>query len=252
MWMPELISHAVQHDGFYWLVLVVFIAGVVRGFSGFGTAMVFIPFASQFMDPVSVLVALTVMDIFGPIPNLPRAWRDGEPSSVARLGFATLVALPAGIYFLLAVPAEIFRYAVSILAIVVPLSLLAGLRYRGQITPKLLYVGGAVAGITGGAVGLPGPPIIMLFAASTKAVSCIRANIMMYLFVFDVFLLFWLAMKGHLEALPITLGLLFLVPSVAGNILGAKVFDPAREKLYRGIAYLVIFTAALTSLPLWD
>ena len=110
MWMPELISHAVQHDGFYWLVLVVFIAGVVRGFSGFGTAMVFIPFASQFMDPVSVLVALTVMDIFGPIPNLPRAWRDGEPSSVARLGFATLVALPAGIYFLLAVPAEIFRY----------------------------------------------------------------------------------------------------------------------------------------------
>jgi uncharacterized protein len=39
---------------------------------------------------------------------------------------------------------------------------------------------------------------------------------------------------------------------VVGNILGAKIFDPAREKLYRGIAYLVIFTAALTSLPLWD
>ena len=92
----------------------------------------------------------------------------------------------------------------------------------------------------------------MLFAASTKAVSCIRANIMMYLFVFDVFLLFWFAMKGHLVALPITLGLLFLVPSVAGNILWAKIFDPAREKLYRGIAYAVIFTAALTSLPLWD
>ncbi|WP_438990465.1 sulfite exporter TauE/SafE family protein [Lentibacter sp.] len=252
MLMPDLLRQAVALDSLGWLLVVVFLAGMVRGFSGFGTAMIFIPFASKVMEPVSVLIALTVMDIFGPIPNLPRAWRDGEPASVARLGLATLISLPLGVYLLLAVPTEVFRYAVSILAIVVPISLLAGLRYRGEITPKVLYAGGAVAGMTGGAVGLPGPPVIMLFAASTKAVGVIRANIMMYLFIFDIFLLFWLGVKGQLAVFPVVLGLLFFVPSVAGNVLGAAIFDPAREKLYRGIAYAVIFTAALTSLPLWD
>lgn len=252
MWMPDLLRQAVAQDGLGWLLAVVFLAGMVRGFSGFGTAMIFIPFASKQLEPVTVLIALTVMDIFGPLPNLPRSWRDGEPASVARLGLATLLALPLGVYLLLAVPTDVFRYAVSVMAIVVPVSLLAGLRYRGELTSGVLYAGGAVAGLTGGAVGLPGPPVIMLFAASTKAVSVIRANIMMYLFVFDIFLLTWLGLKGQLEAFPIVLGLLFFLPCVAGNIVGAAIFDPRRERLYRGIAYAVIFTAALTSLPLWD
>ena len=35
-------------DGFYWILTAAFVAGVVRGFSGFGSAMVFLPLAGQF------------------------------------------------------------------------------------------------------------------------------------------------------------------------------------------------------------
>ena len=57
------------------LILVgALLAGLVRGFSGFGTAMVFLPFAAQVYEPVWVLVVLLTIDILGPIPALPRAW----------------------------------------------------------------------------------------------------------------------------------------------------------------------------------
>lgn len=252
MWMPDTLQALLELEGLYWIALATFAAGMVRGFAGFGTAMIFIPVAGKFVEPVWALVALTVMDFFGPMPNLPRAWRDGEPRDVARLGFATLLALPIGLALLVAIPAEAFRYMVSILAILVPVLLLAGLRYRGKMTPPVLYGAGAVAGITGGAAGLPGPPIVMLYAASTKAIASIRGNTMMYLFAFDVMLLGWLTVQGRLEAVPVVLGLVLFPLAVIGNVAGAAIFDPEREKLYRAVAYVVIFTAALTSLPIWD
>lgn len=250
--MPDALSAALAQDGLIWLILAVFVAGMVRGFSGFGTAMIFLPVAGMFMPPVWALICLTVMDIFGPLPLLRKAWHTGEPKDVARIGIATLLALPLGLALLFAVPAEVFRYSVSALAIIVPILLIAGFRYHGALTPPIMYGTGAVAGITGGAAGLPGPPVVLLYAASTMPAAIMRANTMMYLFAFDIMLLSWLAVKGRLEATPIWLGLLFLVPAVLGNIAGGAIFDPAREKLYRLVAYGVVFTAALISLPIWE
>lgn len=250
--MPEALSAALGQDGLLWLIATVFVAGMVRGFSGFGTAMIFLPVAAKFMEPVWALICLTVMDIFGPIPLLRKAWQAGEPRDVARLGIATLLCLPVGLALLFAVPAEVFRYGVSALAIVVPMLLIAGFRYHGAMSPPVMYGAGALAGVTGGAAGLPGPPVVLLYAASTKPVSIMRANTMMYLFAFDIMLLGWLAFKGRLEAQPIWLGLIFLVPAVLGNITGAAIFDPAREKVYRMVAYAVVFIAAVTSLPIWE
>mgnify|MGYP004045007789 CR=1 FL=1 len=44
----------------------------VRGFSGFGSALIFMPLAGQFLPPLWCIMTLVAMDIFGPVPNLPR------------------------------------------------------------------------------------------------------------------------------------------------------------------------------------
>ena len=56
---------------FAYLVLGAVLAGLVRGFSGFGTAMVFIPIAGQVLSPVATLIVLLVMELIGPLPNIP-------------------------------------------------------------------------------------------------------------------------------------------------------------------------------------
>ena len=66
----ELIS-VFDNGSIIYLILGATLAGLVRGFSGFGTAMVFIPIAGQVLSPIATLTVLFVMDLIGPIPNVP-------------------------------------------------------------------------------------------------------------------------------------------------------------------------------------
>lgn len=250
--MPDALGAALAFDGLGWLIAGTVLAGFVRGFSGFGTALVFMPVAGQLMSPIWALTVLVVMDLFGPIPNLPRARRDGNPREVALLCVAMILALPLGLMVLTSIRPELFRYAVSTLALLVPVLLLAGLRYRGPLSAPILLGTGGLSGFLGGVVGVPGPPVILLYLASTRLAAQVRANILIYLFIFDIVLIAVLALQDRLEAVPVILGLLLALPVMLANMAGAAIFRPERERLYRAAAYVVIAAAAISGLPVWD
>ncbi len=250
--MPDALGAALAFDGLGWLIAGTVLAGFVRGFSGFGTALVFMPVAGQLMPPIWALTVLVVMDVFGPLPNLPRARRDGNPREVALLSVAMIVALPLGLMVLASIRPELFRYAVSTLALLVPILLLAGLRYRGPLSAPILLGTGGVSGFLGGVVGVPGPPVILLYLASTRLAAQVRANILIYLFIFDIVLIAVLALQDRLEAVPVILGLLLALPVMLANMAGAAIFRPERERPYRAAAYVIIAAAAISGLPVWD
>lgn len=250
--MPDILSQALGVGGLWLVVLGAVLSGVVRGFSGFGTALIFIPLAGQVLPPVWVITILVVMDMFGPAPNLPRAWREGVPGQVGWMLLGAAICLPLGLAVLVRVSPDVFRYAVCLMAIGVPVLLGLGLRYRGAMSRPLLAGTGAVSGFLGGVAGLPGPPVILLYMAAPNPPVLIRANTMVYLYAFDMMLLGVLAMQGRLEAVPVVLGLLMALPNIAGNILGARVFHPGHARVYRGVAYAITIAAAISGLPLWD
>lgn len=235
-----------------WLVVAALVAGLVRGFSGFGTAMVYLPVAGQVLSPFEALTTLVAMEIIGPLPNVPRALRDGHPADVRRLATGLLVALPFGVWALTVVPPEVFRYGVSSAALLLLCLLIAGVRYRGVLTPQLVYGTGGAGGLMAGSVGLPGPPVILLYMASPLPASAIRANITLYLILADVGLLAVLWAFGKLVLSAAAVGLLLVLPYMAGIVAGAAIFRPSQEKLYRAVAYLIIAVSALSGLPIWD
>lgn len=73
---------------------------------------------------------------------------------------------------------------------------------------------------------------------------------MAYLFIFDLFLVGVLALLGCLEVVPFVLGLALTAPAMAGNLFGAWLFHPRHEQLYRGVAYVIIASAAVSGLPI--
>ena len=251
--MPETEAHvlwqALQFEGLIWLITAALLAGFVRGFSGFGSALIFMPLAGQFLPPLWCVMTLVAMDIFGPVPNLPRAHRGGRPMMILGMG----LALPLGLLVLGQMDTLLFRYLVSGIALSAPLALIAGFRIRAAfLTPKVLFGVGVCGGFLGGISGMPGPPVIILHMASRLAPAIIRANTMIYLFLFDLSLLLSMALSGDLVALPVVIGLVLLVPSMLGNIAGGYIFNPEKETFYRWVAYIVTLAAAVGSLPLWD
>lgn len=250
--MPDVVSQALGIEGLWLLLLGAILSGIVRGFSGFGTALIFIPFAAMVVPPVWVLIILVIMDMIGPAPNLPRAVRDGDPGQVGWLLLGAILFLPAGLAILVRVSPDLFRYAVSALAIAVPLILSLGLRYTGPMSRPVMAGTGAASGFLGGVAGLPGPPVILLYMAGPNPPASIRANTMLYLYGYDIILLGLLAVQARLDPVPVVLGLAMALPNIAGNVLGAWVFEPSRARLYRGVAYGIIIAAAISGLPIWD
>ncbi len=242
---------AINTDGFWILVAAVFIAGLVRGFSGFGTSMIYMPFAGTVLPPVWALITVLVFDAFGPLPNVPRALRDGTPRDVIRLGAGAIIGLPLGLFLLYRLEPEVFRWIVSGTTLGLLALLIAGWRFEGEMPRPLTFVVGSLGGVLGGVSGLAGPPVIMLYMSSRRAVTVVRANILLYLLVVDFFSLAMMAISGELELRPVVIGILLTLPYLLANVIGAALFRPELEKLYRRLAYVLIAGAALSNLPLF-
>jgi len=249
--MPEFLASALSTEGLMWIAFAALLAGLVRGFAGFGTAMIFLPIAGQFLSPVEVILVLTIMDCLGPLPAVPKAAKEADWPDLRRLLIALILSLPIGIWLLLSVAPEVFRYTVSIISLLLLCALIFGLRYQGRLGPKKVYGVGALSGILGGAAGLPGPPVILLYMASTHAPYVIRATNMMFLFSYDLILMSLFSFQGLFTSQALALGLLLAVPMLLGTMLGSWLFRPEYEKVYRTAAYIIIAVAAVRGLPIW-
>lgn len=192
------LTELVQLPGLWWLLLGAAIAGTVRGFTGFGTAMVYLPFASAVVSPVTALVSLITMDLFGPLPMVPGALRKGQPRDVALMGLGLVIMLPVGLWFLVRMESDTYRYVVSVTTLACVMVLLSGLRYTGQVSKGVIAATGGLGGFLGGVAGLPGPPVTVLYMASNLPAETVRANMILYLMLADLAIFPVLGMQGVL------------------------------------------------------
>ena len=160
--------------------------------------------------------------------------------------------LPLALWVLSRSEPILFRYLVSGLTLALLALLLSGLRLPANLPKPLLYMVGAISGATRGLAGLPGPPVIFYFMASPYAADRVRANTLIYLFSFDVLILMVMILDAYLQFVPILIGLMLAAPIALGNLVGAKIFNPEYEKLYRIIAFCLIAFSAIHSMPVWE
>ena len=250
--MLDLFQTALGIPGLVWLILTAIVAGIVRGFSGFGTAMVFLPVAGQFLTPVGALVALTVMDLFGPLPLVRRALKDAHRGDILRLWAGLVVALPLGLWVLTSIAPEVFRYGVSSVALILLVLLVTGWRYRGVLRRWMIHATGMLSGFLFGAAGMAGPPVILIYMASPLPARVVRANLMLYLLGADALMMGLLAVVGRLDMATVVIGLLVTLPYLVGTVLGGWLFRPEYERIYRGVAYGIIAISAVSGLPILD
>jgi len=246
-----MLATALATDGLIWLVAAVFVAGLVRGFAGFGSAMIIMPVASSVLSPVEAVIFLICAELIGPLPNAPAAWRDGTPREVGLLVLGAVLALPIGVWALTSMDATLFGWTVSISVIVLLALTVSGWRLKGALTRRLIVLTGSIGGFMTGFAGIPGPPVIMLYMASSLPVKVIRANFLLYLVALDLLLLPLLWVLGLTNWPIVFLGLLVGIPNLIANTLGARLFDPSAERIFRNVAYLIIAASAIIGLPLW-
>lgn len=249
--MPEALTLALQTPGLGWVVFAALIAGVVYGFAGFGSALIFVPFGVAFVEPVVVIPAFYLSALISLVTVVPRAIHLAEPRTSITLVVSSIVAAPFGVYLLLNLSEDILRWSVSIIAGVALAALLSGWRYTTP--PGLVATAGvgAAAGAMGGATGLNGPIVILFRLGGQDSASQTRANMLIFLTFNSLFVLPVMALQGAMSWPSAWLGLILLVPYGAGNLIGQALFRPSREGIYRRVAYALIGVSVIVGLPIW-
>ncbi len=250
--MLDGLATALASNGIYWIILASIIAGIVRGFAGFGAGMIFIPVMGIFTDPITTVVALQIMDGIGALPLLKRGIRDGEPRHVARLTASAVLFIPLGIYFLATTQSDIFRWIVSGLIVVLLALMISGWRYTKRLGPAGTFGVGSIAGFMSGFFGLAGPPVIMMYMSGPYRPEVTRANIIIFFFLITIAGFGMLVFRGLMTPERIWLGLILVIPYALATLVGQKIFDPSREALFRATAYVVIVASVVLSLPSWS
>lgn len=241
-------------SGWVFLTGVVALAGLVRGFSGFGTALVLMPLASTVLSPVSALGMLTLLELAGPLVLVRRAWAEAERPVLARMALGMVAGLVPGVLLMVLLPVVGVRWLVSAVALVAVGVLVTGWRWRGPRGGVVQGGVGMVSGFLGGLTGLSGPPVVLFFLASPLGPSVVRANLILYLLAVDLALVVALGWQGVIGAGLLIASALMMPVFVAANWIGAWMFRalPGSQEAYRPVALVLMALAALVGLPLWE
>ena len=89
------------------------LGGLVRGFSGFGAAMVMMPGLIAVLGPLAAVPTLSVMDSILTMPMAVRAARHCHWRPVIALVVGSMVAIPLGIWALIILDPMLIRWIVS-------------------------------------------------------------------------------------------------------------------------------------------
>lgn len=235
-----------------YIVASAFIGGLARGFSGFGSALIFIPLASSMVGARVASPLLLVIDFIAAAPLIPNAWQHADRRDVGTMLIGSVIAVPIGAWALTQMDPLTVRW--MIVALIVPMLtlLMSGWRYRGTPTRTLTAMVGAIAGFFNGVAQVGGPPIVLYWLRDLTAARVVRANIIVFFAASSVVTIVSYLGGGVLTTAVIGLAVVTGPAFGIGLWLGSRMFGLASDETFRRICYALIALAAAVSLPLFD
>jgi len=228
--------------------LVVFVASLVMGLTGFGIALVAMAFLPYLMAPADAIVLLTIYALVFSVVVVVQLRRDLTPRALVDLTLGTLAGTPLGVGLLASLPVGLLtRLIGAVLVLVVVLEIRQALPAR--LAGRGWALGaGFLAGLVGGAVGTPGPPVIVYATTQGWSPRTMKANIMGFFVLNQGAILLGYWWTGLLTATVLTLTVTLALPALAGLTVGALLFgrlDPVR---FRRAVFALLLVSGLVLL----
>ena len=247
----DFLLNLISDSAFRWALFAAVLAGVVRGFAGFGAGMLFTPIVSLAYEPRLAVAMLFVIDFVVAIPLLPKALRQYNIREVLPISIGATVTVPLGIYCLYSGDPVVLRYLISVVILVFVAILATGWRYRKPVSSLGFFGLGNLSGFLGGIATLYGPPILLFWMSRNTQSKTIRANIIIFFAYISLIagLGLW---TGNLLTREVFILSMVLLPVYSLAVwLGAHSFQFSNERFFRNLTYSLIAMVAISSLPVW-
>ncbi|MFM1813467.1 MAG: hypothetical protein RLZ98_162 [Pseudomonadota bacterium] len=235
----------------YRLLLVIAAAcvgGFMRGFLGFGAALVMMPILALVFGPVVAAGVYTIVSLPTVVQLLPTALKQSERGIILPMAVGTFATAPFGALALVSFDPSLMKIYISVAVLIMVLMLAQGWKLAGKVNLGVLLAAGAVGGLVQGSTSMGGPPVAAIALSRPGTAQQQRANVIAVLAaVFCSSLIpFWYFGMFTREAM--VAGLL-LIPFYLGlSLLGSRYFSHSGHKFYRIAALTTLAVVGIVTL----
>lgn len=213
-------------------MLIVFAAGIVRGFAGFGFSALSVAGMSLLLPPALVVPPVFVLEVLASLSLLREAWRDADLRWLRWLVLGNALCIPVGLALLAWLPELELRLLLGALLLSAAVLLRCGFSAGLEPSWRVRLGTGLVSGFVNGVAAIGGIAVAVLMSSTALPPAAMRATlIVMFLFT-DLYALGWAAVlpaaaegeAGLLGAQTFSLALMLAPAMLAGIWCGRRFF----------------------------
>ncbi len=172
-------------------LVIVFGAGIVRGFAGFGFSALCVAGLSLFASPAAVVPPIFVLEVLASLTLLRGAWKDADWPWLSWLVLGNALFIPLGVALLAWVSETPLRLLIGGLLLIAATLLRSGFSLALAPTRIVRLTTGLVSGFVNGVAAIGGIAVAVLLSTAQMAPAAMRAT-MIVLFLFtDLYALAW-------------------------------------------------------------
>ncbi len=230
------------------LSVIIFFASIVRGFTGFGLALVAVPLI-QFILPVTdTAVFIAIINMIFSLLYYRRSRELVREQPLGRMALFTGAGVAAGTLILKYINPAYIQLGWGILIILIVLALARGADFRISSDASAMTLSGLFGGLLAGATGITGPPVAIILSAMKTPKEKFNAVISVFiLFAASYALLFYL-ISGLIRPETALLALCSVPALLAGLRTGDILVSRISQKTFTNVIYIVLIIMGIITL----
>ena len=221
------------------------VASFVFGLTGFGIGLVALSVLPFLLPPATVVPLITIFcGAFAGVMSF-QLRRDIQWPQLTYLLLGTCLGTPLGVWVLDACPPTVLKRLIGAVLMAVVMIEWCG-AYPAKLSgPYWGLSAGVLAGVLGGAIATPGPPVILYAVAQGWPPRLMKAMLQAFFLVNQAVILanqWWI---GLLTREVLWLACLYALPSTLGVVLGIWLFDRVDHLQFRRVLFVLLFVLGL-------
>lgn len=224
--------------------VIVCLAGVVRGVTGFGGAMIMSPLLAILIGPQAAVLIALLLEGFAPLPLLPAVARIANWKVMRPIIAGAFVAAPLGGLLLAHVEASLMSKVIAVVVLSFALIMLLGVQIRARTSVSARLAVGGIGGVLVGATSMGGPPVILYLISSGESLPVLRANLMVYVAAASFAGLAAMGITSVLDPGVVFTAIALAPVYLASAWIGGRLFRYVNERIFRRVTLLLLITVS--------
>ncbi len=227
---------------------VMFLAGVVRGFTGFALSAFAMALAVLILPPVELIPVLWWLEISASLVMLRGGWQDADKRVALTLAAGSFLGMFVGLGATTVLDPALSRTVALVVLIALAALQLRKVRLGVFASPSGTLIAGLVAGIATGLAGVGGMVVALYVLAQDREPRVMRATLVLFLLLGASTSLASHLWWGTMNATSTARGIALILPCLIGVGLGALAFTPRWERYYKPVCLTLLIGLAALSL----